>query len=259
MDFTAHVENLRIEAERLAAVAELGLDAAVPSCPGWTVRDVVSHTGEVYHHKIEILRGGLIEEPPERVSPPDTDLLAWFVDAAAMLGDALAAAGPEQPAWTWFEEDQTSGFWGRRMAQETLIHRIDVELAHEVVTAVDPALATDGADEIIMTMMTGTPDWSDVTSTDRTARLVTSDTRSQWDLRLVTFSGLSPRSGMEFIDEPSLLVETFDEEPGTVIAGPAEQLDRYLWGRGPGSGLLVVTGDADMVDVVRQIAADVTQ
>ena len=35
---------------------------------------------------------------------------------------------PAAPSWTWWPDDQTAGFWLRRMAQETAVHRVDVEL-----------------------------------------------------------------------------------------------------------------------------------
>ena len=45
MEFADYLAWTRADGDRLAAVAELGLDAAVPSCPGWTVEDLVGHTG----------------------------------------------------------------------------------------------------------------------------------------------------------------------------------------------------------------------
>ncbi len=257
MDFSDYLVHLRTEASRLAAVAELGLDAPVPSCPGWVVSDVVGHTGMVYRHKTTIIRQQITDEPPDTEELPDDGHIAWFLAAADDLVSALENAGPDQTAWTWHEDDQTTGFWARRMAHESVIHRIDVELAHEVVEPIDVDLASDGVDGIITAMMTGYPDWSDVTRTDRTVRLTARDAARRWDMRFITFSGTSTRTGHEFVDEPSLVLEELSN-PGAVISASAEELDRYLWGRGPGS-TLDVTGDDAMVDIVRDIAADVTQ
>ena len=56
------------------------------------------------------------------------------------------AREPGAPAPTWFGPDQTVGFWIRRMAQETVIHRIDAELAAGLpVTPVPGDLAADGS------------------------------------------------------------------------------------------------------------------
>src|SRR6185437_6648768 len=48
-----------------ASAAEL--TANVPSCPGWTVADLVRHVAEVYLHKVTLMRTG---EEPEEWPPP---------------------------------------------------------------------------------------------------------------------------------------------------------------------------------------------
>jgi hypothetical protein len=47
--------------------------------------------------------------------------------------------------------DQTVGFWIRRMAQETVVHRVDAELAAEVAPgAIPDDIALDGIDEFLI-------------------------------------------------------------------------------------------------------------
>lgn len=66
-----------------------------------------------------------------------------------MLGE-FAARRPEDPAGSWHTSDQEVGFWIRRMAQETVIHRIDAELATgQPVAPVPAGLAVDGIDETL--------------------------------------------------------------------------------------------------------------
>jgi len=48
-----------------AAVADLA--APVPSCPDWSVTDLIWHVGEVYLHKVTLMRTG---EEPEEWPPP---------------------------------------------------------------------------------------------------------------------------------------------------------------------------------------------
>ncbi|MBN2623563.1 MAG: maleylpyruvate isomerase N-terminal domain-containing protein, partial [Acidimicrobiales bacterium] len=44
-----YLDLVEQDGRRLAEVAAAGdLDAPIPSCPGWAVRDCVVHTGEVY-------------------------------------------------------------------------------------------------------------------------------------------------------------------------------------------------------------------
>ncbi|HEX3306739.1 MAG TPA: maleylpyruvate isomerase N-terminal domain-containing protein, partial [Streptosporangiaceae bacterium] len=69
-----------------ASAAEL--TATVPSCPGWTVSDLVRHVAEVYLHKVTLMRTG---EEPEEWPPPS---LAAEAPLAA-LGRAYGALRAE--------------------------------------------------------------------------------------------------------------------------------------------------------------------
>jgi hypothetical protein len=71
-------------------------------------------------------------------------------DAYRQLAGELTARRLADTALTWYEPDQTVGFWLRRMAQETVIHRLDAELAAGVSHASIPTdLADDGVDELL--------------------------------------------------------------------------------------------------------------
>ncbi len=131
-----YVDHVRADGERMAAVAEHGLDVPVPSCPGWTVRDAVEHTAEVFLHKIACMREKAFPDPwpPERGDEPTIPYLRHALDA--LIGE-LTNRDEYEFAETWWWDERTVGFWGRRMAHEAAIHRVDVELAHDDVTPVD--------------------------------------------------------------------------------------------------------------------------
>ena len=61
MEWATYLEHVRSDAARLSEVALLGLDADVPCCAGWTVRDLVQHVGTVYTHKSMIVEEGWTE------------------------------------------------------------------------------------------------------------------------------------------------------------------------------------------------------
>src|SRR4029453_10276847 len=63
------------------------------------------------------------------------------------LLEALGSTDPATLLWTFHPPDQTAGFWRRRMAQETVVHRVDAESAHGRPRPVPAALAADGVDE----------------------------------------------------------------------------------------------------------------
>jgi uncharacterized protein (TIGR03083 family) len=147
-----YLDHLRADGARLSSLARAtDLDVAVPTCPGWTLGDLVSHCAEVYAHKRLVLRLGRPPTDEERSTPASGDgVLDHHDEQLAGLVADLERAGPDADTWTWFPGESTTGFWYRRMAHEALVHRVDGELAAGVpVTEVDPVLATDGVDEVL--------------------------------------------------------------------------------------------------------------
>ena len=143
-----YVKHVRTDGERIAVVAERGLDAPVPSCPGWTVSDAVEHTAEVFLHKVACMRDKVFPDPwpPERGDAPTVPYLR---KALGELLHELTSRDELEFADTWWWDERTVGFWGRRMAHEAAIHRVDVELAHDDVTDL-PVDATASGEQLSM-------------------------------------------------------------------------------------------------------------
>ncbi len=149
-----YLDLVHADGERLVALADGHLDADVPACPGWRVRDVVDHIGMVYGHKIVALETGRRPEPGEWQGPPvGEDEVQWCHSLLHRLATDLGRMAPDAPAWTWWDEDQTAGFWQRRMALETVVHRVDVESAVGARTPIPDDLALDGIDEVLRIML----------------------------------------------------------------------------------------------------------
>lgn len=154
-----YLDLLRVEGERLLVVAQDAMDRPVPTCDGWTVDDVVFHVGGVYAHKVAAVRLGRQPVEGEWVVPADdstaADDVAWCHGMLHAVVSELAHRPPDQRAWTWWAPDQTVGFWQRRMANETAVHRVDVESALGMVTPIDSDLARDGIDEYASVILPG--------------------------------------------------------------------------------------------------------
>ncbi|MGB9357593.1 MAG: maleylpyruvate isomerase family mycothiol-dependent enzyme [Acidimicrobiia bacterium] len=251
MEWTAYLEHIGSNASRLSEVAALGLEPAVPCCPGWTVRDLVAHVGSVYAQKAAIVDEGRINGQPDRVDAPDEDLVEWFDESATHLVEILSAHDPAEPIWTFYPQDQTVGFWYRRLAQESLIHRIDGEQAHGIASEVDQALATDGVDEVLTRIAAGGPPWGTVEFADRVARLEVPG--QSWTVKLGLLSGTSPRSGKDYVDVPVLELVDSGESLKTVVSGSAGTMDCWLWGRAR-LGDLTIQGDRLIAASVRAVA-----
>ena len=147
-DYLAHLAH---DGARMAGLARGNLDARVPTCPDWSLRDLLRHTGNV-HRWFSSATRERTDGPPEfpSVAEPSEGaaLAAWLQSGVDELVAVLRELDAETPRWTWFTPDQTAGWYFRRAAQETLVHRIDAELAAGDVTGVDAALAVDGVDEM---------------------------------------------------------------------------------------------------------------
>jgi uncharacterized protein (TIGR03083 family) len=149
MDDDAALAVLRSAADGLADAAARNLERPLPTYPGWSVADVVVHTGRIHRWVAEIVRTRAAERLPQpAVEPRPEDPVGWFRAGAATLADALAATDPATPVWT-FAGQPTAAFWRRRMALETTIHRWDVQRACGEPAPIAEAVAVAGVSEAL--------------------------------------------------------------------------------------------------------------
>jgi uncharacterized protein (TIGR03083 family) len=145
------LEALTVEGAALAEVVRgASADAPVPTCPGLTIGQTARHVGSVYR----MVRAWLIEghRPAQwdRDPLPGQSTVEYFLQGHRDLVEQLTAHDPGDHASTWWPADRTYGFWSRRMAHETTIHRIDIQAASGAeVATVDEDVALDGVDEAL--------------------------------------------------------------------------------------------------------------
>jgi uncharacterized protein (TIGR03083 family) len=124
----------------------------VPTCPGWTVLQVLRHVGRGDRWAAQILRdGGDGDVDPRQVPdgrPPDDAAGAtdWLAAGPRALLDAVASVGPSTPVWT-FVGPRPAKWWIRRRLHEATVHRADVALAIGQRYELDPWLAADAITE----------------------------------------------------------------------------------------------------------------
>jgi uncharacterized protein (TIGR03083 family) len=141
-----------------SAVAGTDLDATVPSCPEWAVRDLAHHIGEVqWYWGQNVLAQNADARSGGKLTafPADTDLLAWLGWCTYTLLGALRDAGPDAPCWAWWPAPRTAGAVGRHQAQEVAVHRWDAEgvAGAGASQPLASALAADGVPEFIEIMV----------------------------------------------------------------------------------------------------------
>ena len=95
MEVPDYVEQLRRDGERLATVALFADPGApVPTCPDWSLRDLVHRVGGVHRWATGFVRGAGRQPPDGDLErfvggwPEDAELVAWFADGhRAIVGD----------------------------------------------------------------------------------------------------------------------------------------------------------------------------
>jgi uncharacterized protein (TIGR03083 family) len=147
-DMLALIED-RSAALRSAA-GQADLAARVPGCPGWSVRDLVTHLGEVHRFWSAAVAAGPADQPPgdDQVGDrePHGDLLTWSAAAAKALTDSLRAAGPDRGCWTWWAASgapMTAGAVARHQVQEATVHAFDAQQAAGRAEPLPPLAAAD--------------------------------------------------------------------------------------------------------------------
>lgn len=162
---TTHTVSVMLTHDRLSgeivAQTQILLDAAdgadlsvtVPSCPDWTLGQLLRHVGHAQQEatkQVSARASGPVSGYGEHSEPPVdddySDIGPWLMTGATALADALREAGPDVPLWTPVGEG-TAAFYSRRMACETLLHRVDGELAVGAKTSIDADLAIDAIEE----------------------------------------------------------------------------------------------------------------
>jgi uncharacterized protein (TIGR03083 family) len=243
-----HVDQLRSDGADLAAAAELhGLDAAVPTCPEWCVRDLVWHTGVVHRWATGFVRDARteiysVESTLEQ--PADSSLVSWFREGHEGLVDALAGAPADLECWTFLGAPSPLAHWARRQAHETAIHRVDAQSAGAsgtssatgAVTPFAPVFAADGVDELLTCFVTRKA--SDLRSEKpATLRVRATDADGDWTVRITA--------------DPAVTTRGASSDADCTVSGPASDLYLLLWNRA-GPGALDVEGDRNVLGLFNE-------
>jgi len=241
----AHAGAIRSGVDRmLAAHAEAGGAARVPTCPAWTADQLLAHQAMVHRWAAVNLRG-------EGQRPPltQTRILAEVADLRGYLRegcDALLAAlgkAPEDLRAMVFLNDAPPPrrFWARRQAHETTIHSVDavaaalgrLPRADEVDIATE--LAVDGIDELLRGFLTRGARTTPVFAGEEfTFAVRPTDADVSWFVQV--------RDGPLALDGAG--------PADVVLTGTAVQLYLGLWNRG---AQIAETGERDILSRWRRV------
>lgn len=142
-------------------VDRAGPAAEVPTCPEWTVLDLVAHQGMVHRWAAALVRGERPDDATvaafEAECRTSADPVEWLRGGALEVTRAVTEAPEDRPALVFLNDAPAAprAFWARRQCHETTIHAVDALSAslgrppRADETWIDPALALDGIDELL--------------------------------------------------------------------------------------------------------------
>jgi uncharacterized protein (TIGR03083 family) len=240
MDHLGYCDLLAVEVERFASVIDCQpTGVAVPGCPGWCLGDLTKHLGTVHRwaeHLVRVRAQGRISHQDMGLGAPE-ESADWLRAGGEALLATLRSADPGAPMWAW-GADQHVRFWSRRQLHETLVHRMDAELALGRVPEASPAVAADATDEFLANLPSAarfSPKVAELRGNGTRLVFRATDTERGW------WVTLQP-GGFEVSPAPT-------GPPDATLAGPAVTLLLVLYRRLPVTeDGIVVTGERAAVE-----------
>jgi uncharacterized protein (TIGR03083 family) len=238
--------HIKASADGFAAAVKRGpVNARVPACPEWTLRDLAEHLGRVHEWAGAIAAAGQTLKHKTSGLTDDDDPVAWYTDRAARLLERLAATDPDQPCETHQPDNQRAAYWSRRQAHETAMHRVDAETAIGLPMRYYADLAADGIGEVLDV-------WIPVISKRIKPPCVTAplllDCADRDDRWLITPPSTAAPDELPKTSGPELS----DDRAGDAaarISGAASDLILLLWQRHPTDAEEIsVDGDRDVAE-----------
>jgi uncharacterized protein (TIGR03083 family) len=247
MDTTAYVEAVVEQTSTLADWVH-GTDATspVPTCPKWTLADLVDHVGAT-QRMVAMLVGERMTDPSnafEGYVPGPTDSALWrdwLTDGAAEAKRAFESVTDDTPVWDPSGAAAGVPFWSRRLFGEACVHRADAAAALGIPYELAPALAVGAIEDWLDTMTSpgyweNRPDFADAMRGDgQTLHFHATDAPGEWVARR----------------EPNRVVlERTHTKADVAVRGPAAELLLVLTRRGSleAASTLEVHGDRALLD-----------
>jgi len=236
MDVRTHIQAVDDEGRRLAD-SIVDFDAAVPTCPDWTVRDLLRHMGEVHTwartHIADLRQERNDDISTFRTWPADDDaaLIDWYSEGHIALVESLEKADPDAEFYSFLPGWRGTRFWARRQAHETAIHRVDAESVTGPITPATTEFAVDGIEEMLHGFFARRP-----------SRLA-----SDPALSFVLRADDAGRSWSVTIGADGIMATDGETQGWTSIGGPAFEIYLLLWNRRELEGLEVQGDPAGLV------------
>jgi uncharacterized protein (TIGR03083 family) len=233
------VEDYAAAVERFAvSVGWSDLRNPVSACPGWSVRDLVVHLGNVHAWAATIVETGqrAFETNDEPHANRPRAVSEWYFAKAEDLYQVLRQTPADKPCWNFVFGTGVAEFWQRRQLHETTIHQVDLDVASGRSTEVPAHVAADGIDEVLTVMLPRMAKRGYPSVLTVPLQLVASDTGDSWAV-------LPERDGSPGVVREVTPVEGRQDR----VVAPAGVLYRALWHRRFEEHRLRIAGDEPRV------------
>ncbi|MEV0494084.1 maleylpyruvate isomerase family mycothiol-dependent enzyme [Streptomyces atratus] len=242
---------------RAAVASAPSLDVQVPTCPEWTLFDLIQHLGGGDRFWAAIVGAGPADAPPAEATaaraavaaPREREALpAWLAESTQLLLSALGEAGPDRGCWTWWgtsQSPQNSGGVARHRVQETAVHVYDAQITLGAPQPLLAEAALDGVEEFLSTCCATPSAWPhkptafDFHATEGHSWRLTVDGDGARSTRL-------PALGTT----PATAAEEGPDTAGASVRGTASELVLFMYDRIP-ADFLQIDGDAGLIDLLR--------
>ena len=230
LDKDVYLGAIEREGQLLAKAAERSLGAVVLACPGWTVQTILVHLGRVYRSVTEHVVARATEMIPftKTPSPDSFDVVSWYRAGLDALLEALREVDPDEPVWAW-SDNATAGFYLRRMAHESAVHRYDAEAATGAPGPFDGDLAADGIAELYESVMPFGLARGQVTLPAGSLHLHRADGEGEWMIKAV---------------DGAIVLTNEHGKGDAAVRGPASDLFVFVWHRGMPASLQIFGDEA---------------
>ncbi|WP_188187083.1 maleylpyruvate isomerase family mycothiol-dependent enzyme [Nonomuraea sp. SYSU D8015] len=223
-DYQSEIET---ETARLAELSERAgaLSLPVPTCPGWTMAELITHVGRTHRWAVHVLRNRVQErvwsrEVPSGLAEGRSGDADWLRAGAGELLRTLRETDPDLTVWTW-GPDRRASWWPPRMLFDPVV----------------PAeTAIDGVEEFLHNLPSAawvTRRLAELGAEGATIHLHASDADGEWTI------SQGPAGKIEW---------TRGHAKGDVaVQGPAAELQLMIYGR-RSPDALTVYGDSALLD-----------
>jgi uncharacterized protein (TIGR03083 family) len=243
-----YIESVAAEGTLFAhAAGSSDLDASIPTCPGWSMRDLVRHLGEIHlwaaanvadprPHWLHVGQLADLERYwPDLAAqwPNDDELISWYRATHANLIDVLESAPLDVDVFTFLPAPTPLTMWARRQASEIAIHRFDAEHAQGIASHFHLRFAADMLDELLSGFAPLNKKVS--VTTDRVLQVVAGDTGARWWVTMGPAGVTTSRRG---------------DHADLTVTGTAADLYLTLWNR-TSESTVHLDGDAEVIGLWR--------